>query len=307
MRNPNGTLNGTSTAANHLFNYNPNSFVDLAAGNLVDLDGSVLPRYSGDDVPIIYPPTLTINAGPGGLVLGNNVTLFPSAEGELNVTTTGGGPFEGAGFALTMSDSAATRWTGPTDFSATDHAPVPVQLNNPNPVVFDISGNLDNVTITMPKETRITVGGDMNNVSFFGQNLHAGDVTSINVAGKIFDQSTYSFVSVIGGLPLPPPLYPGAIPNFLQLLLNAVVPGSGPLSPNGGLLFPTLNLFYLPATGQLGYYGQMDAATEQLLLAGTLQEKTFLPNGQPVLDANGNYVTAPATFGVASTGVTARS
>ena len=125
------------------------------------------------------------------------------------------------------------------------------------------------------------------------------------MTGQIFNPSTYSFVSLGGsGLALPPPLYSGATPDYLQALENAVVPGSGPNSPNAGALFPSLSLFYLALTRQLGYYGVMDSGTEQLL-AGTLQEKTFYSNGKPIIDDNGHYVTTPATFGVSAANITA--
>ncbi len=317
VRNPNGALNagwfGAAAAQNNLFNYAPDAAVTLNAGDAVDLvGGSSVPRYNGYLVPCIYPPSLTINAGAGGVSLGDNVTLFPSPEGELTVNTTvpagtpanppgmpPPGSFEGNGNTLAMSDSGATRWigqgqTGATDF-ATDHAATPVQLGNSQPVVFNIAGDLDDVTLISPKATQVTVGGNMNNMSFTGQNLHTGDVSFFHVAGSITDQNTYAFATLNTPLTLPAPLYPGAVPDYLQLLENAVVPGSGPTSPNAGALFSSLSFFYLPATRQIGYSGVMDSATEALLL-GTLQEKTYYPNGQPVLNLQGNYVTTAATF-----------
>lgn len=319
VRNPNGALNATgigpASSQNNLFDYDPNAAVTLDAGDAVNLLGSALPRDSGYLVPIIYPPTLTINAGAGGVSMGNNVTLFPSPDGELTVNTTvppgtpasppgtpPSGSFEGNGYTLSMSDSGATRWVGQTagatDF-ATDHAATPVQLNNDQPVVFNIAGNLDDVTIISPKATQVTVGGNMDDVSFTGQNLHSSDTTFFKVAGEIFDQNTYAFSSLSTALPLPLPLYPGAPQDYFQLLQNAVVPGSGPSSPDGGALFPSLSLFYLPATQQLGYNGIMSTATEALLL-GTLQEKTYTAGGAPILNAQGNYVTTTATFAASS-------
>jgi filamentous hemagglutinin family protein len=303
VRNSDGIFNGSASgkpaSQQHLFDYAPDSFVDLNAPNGgVFLTGSLLPRYTGDNIPVLYPPILTVNSGAGGVTLQNNLTLFPSPSGQLSITTTG--TLEGNGFQLAMSDSGSSQWRGPsssapTDF-ASDHAASPVQLNNPNPVVFKIGGNCDDISIVTPKETQITVKGEMDNTSFVGQNLRAADASTINVAGRIFEQNTYAFVTLSGsGLPLPPSLYPGAPTDYLQVLKNAVVHGSGPNSANGGALFPTLNLFYLPSTHQLGYYGTMDSATAALL-SGTFQEKTFYADGKPVLDANGNYVTTTATF-----------
>jgi filamentous hemagglutinin family protein len=299
VRNPNGALNGKAGGTapyRHLFDYAPNSFVNLDAGNAVFLEGSQLPRYSaGDEVPVIYPPSLTINAGAGGVTLGNNVTLFPSPEGQLSITTTAGGSLEGANFELAMSDSGASQWSSATDFSS-DHAAVPVHLNDSQPVVFNLSGNMDDITLVMPKETQITVDGNMYNTSFVGQNLHSTDNTFINVGGSIVNQNVYSFATISGGLSVPPPLFPGEASDYLTLLENAVVPGSNPGSTSAGALFPSLSLFYLSGTKQLGYYGTMGQAIEQLLL-GTLQEKTYTASGQVVLDSHGNYVTQSATLG----------
>ncbi len=259
VRNPNGALNDAGTGAtalqNNVFNYSREASVTLDAGNAVNLLGSALPRNSGDLVPCIYPPSLTINTGAGGVTLGNDVTLFPSPDGELTINTTvpagtaanapgtpPPGSFEGNNHALAMSDSGSTRWVGQGEATASDfaneHAAMPVQLNNSQPVVLNIAGDLDNVSIISPKATQATVGGSMNNLSFTGQNLHRGDTTFFHVAGGISYQNTYAFVSLSTGLPLPAPLYPGAVPDYLQLLENAVVPGSGPSSPNAGALSP---------------------------------------------------------------------
>ena len=67
----------------------------LTAGTGVTLTGTALPRYNDDSfessLPCIYPPTLEITAGAGGVTLGNDVILFPSPQGWLDITTTGGG------------------------------------------------------------------------------------------------------------------------------------------------------------------------------------------------------------------------
>ena len=149
------------------------------------LTGTLLPRYSsGDAVPPIYPPSLTINAGAGGVTLGNNVILYPSPYGELTINITAEGSLEGGNFKLAMSDSEANTWTSATDFAA-DHAATPVQLNNSQPVVINISGNMDDITIVTPKETQITVGREHEQrqlcrpePSSHGQNIHQSGRTN---------------------------------------------------------------------------------------------------------------------------------
>jgi hypothetical protein len=112
-----------------------------------------------------------------------------------------------------MSDSAQTHWfvtnSGPRPFSSTDHGSTPVELNNPNPVSVNLSGSMQNVSLQTSKQTQLTVAGNMIGCGFYGENLHATDVTSINVAGQIYNAS--SFTSVTLALCQPPAFSP---PNW---------------------------------------------------------------------------------------------
>jgi filamentous hemagglutinin family protein len=266
VRNPNGTLNSASGAKSQLFNYDPLSFVTLDAGNQVQL-GSGL-SISSTTVPIIFPPSLTILAGPGGVQLDNNVTLFPSPSGELNITTTGGGSFyalqsasspqteAGINYELNMSDSSSSQWVASQDtFGDGDHAAVPIQLANPNPVVLNISGNLSDLTLAFPKEADITVGGNMLNTGLLGQNLRPGDITSVTVTGQLLfrTQSTYY------QLTQPLPDYEGSISEINTILQYA-------FDANGQRLIinpPVIN--YNPATQQISIVGKLSQSTYQSL------------------------------------------
>ena len=101
VRNPNGVFDGSGSYA-HYFNYAADDFVDLSAGNQVQLGASIaLPRLSNgnsqndvNNVSVIYPPTLNITAGAGGVDPGDrnflsSLTLFPSAQGSLTIDTPG--------------------------------------------------------------------------------------------------------------------------------------------------------------------------------------------------------------------------
>ncbi|MGA2748822.1 MAG: immunoglobulin domain-containing protein [Verrucomicrobiota bacterium] len=200
VRNPNGVFNTTgrpNSGGNHLFNYDPNASVFLAAGDGVYLTGFNRPRTSDAvNLPVLLPPTLNITAGVGGVNLENNATLFPSPDGDLQLTTTNGGAFAGVGSGsatLLMSDSAQTHWfvasSGPQPFSASDHAAVPVELTNVNPASIDIDGGMTNVVVQTSKQTQITVEGDMNGCGFSGQNLSSNDVTSLSAIGDILNNS----------------------------------------------------------------------------------------------------------------------
>ncbi len=55
---------------------------------------------------------------------------------------------------------------------------------------------MENVDLYTTKETQIAVQGNMINCGFSGQNLHASDVTSINVIGSIVNSPLYTFASL---------------------------------------------------------------------------------------------------------------
>jgi len=284
VRNPNGIFNDrgfTSSTTKNYFNYAQDDFVTLTAGDSVQLLGTSLPRNSDstfeEDIPSIYPGTLTINAGAGGVVLGNDVILFPSPVGQLTINTTGSlvGTESGSLSQLIMSDSGKTQYQSAGDFGISDHAAIPVHLNDNTPIQINIGGDMDNILIGAPKEATITIGGDMNNSRFDGQNLHASDVTSITVAGDILNRNDFTSVALT------------AAPNFTAL--NTIYP------PLTGTLASLPTLFYYDAaTKTLTFQGRMTGDQLQELL--NLQVQVFDANGNPVLDANGNVVTQPAQF-----------
>jgi len=246
VRNPNGTFNTYAYGGSHLFDYDPLAAVNLTAGGGVYLTDANLPRPDGDQVPVIYPPTLNITAGAGGvtLELGDNpaasVILFPSAYGNLTITTTDGGSLVGIPNAdgqipeLLMSDSSQKQWVNggiTVDgnnvdvFSDDDHSLTLTPNLNPSPVSLNISGNMEDLTLITTKETDITVGGDMTGCGFSGQNLRASDVTSITVGGEIYNQSPYTFLYLNEAIPSLPAtdLLPGmanAWNDIFTLALN---------------------------------------------------------------------------------------
>jgi filamentous hemagglutinin family protein len=333
VRNPNGvfdSLGGTGSVGLNLFDYDPQAAVDLNAGVKVVLAGDSLPRLSGYPIPVILPPTLSISAGSGGVVLETSVTLFPSAYGDLNITTTAGGSLVGAsaGAQLVMSDSSQTQWTSAATFGTTDHGSIPRELlptpllntpnNSGNPVEINISGNMENLTISTTKQTRITVGGDMIGCSFSGENLNASDVTSVNVAGQIYNQGSFSWVFLPNGVQsLPAADAPPNSPwNWLSVLYAAVDPvaiaslqvpanlapsqyaalaAQDHLFPNGSL---DQTLFYNPTTGRLTFNGSMSANLQDIL-EQPLTVLRYGANGYPVV-VNGTFVTDTVTWADAS-------
>lgn len=296
VRNPNGIFNtliqhGTVAPGKHLFTYDPESSVTLDAGIGVELTGTdtSVPRLGSAAIQILYPPILNITAGSGGVTLDGPVTLFPSPYGNLNITTTGNGSLTGNGNELLMSDSALSQWAIPFDFSDQDHGSTLDELNNFEPVTLNIAGNMDNLTLLTTKETKINVGGNMNNVNFSGENLHPGDETSIHVGGQIFYTSSLTFVPLPGALPtLPENILPPGVQNnwdtIFELMMdpnaikNLVIPANvSPaayenfavsasvfgIMPGGTTLTGNPGFVYSPTTGQLGFIGPMSQAVSQ--------------------------------------------
>jgi filamentous hemagglutinin family protein len=284
VRNPNGVFNNVgfgSSPTRQRFDYSADAYTVLTAGNSVQLRGTALPRYSdtfSQGLTPLYPGRLEVTAGAGGILLGNDVTLFPSAQGKLALTTTDGGSLAGTKpgelVQLVMSDSSKTQYRNPGDFGLDDHAAVPIHRDNPEPVRITVDGDLSGVLIGAPKVAEITVGGDLINSRFEGQNLRPGDVTRIQVAGDIVNRNEFTTVPL------------ATRPDFSPLELNLVFP---PL--NGALVGLQNQFFYDAVRGTLTFQGRMTGDQLQLLLS--LPVVAFDSSGVPILKPNGEPVTRP--------------
>lgn len=340
VRNPNGMFNNSSgTRANHVFNYDPYSSVDLIADSSVAGEGGVyltgadLPRvgFVGESEPMIFPPSLYMTAGSGGVNLQNTLVLYPSPYGDLHINS--GGDFttatdiNGTGYQLVMSASEANQWiqgntqAGIFGFDSGQPIDSLLQLNNPDPVTINVAGNIENMTLYTPKQTQITAGGNMINSAFSGQNLHPTDVTSIDVAGQIFNRSPYTFYAGGNGqvaLQGPPSgdIPPGVAATWDDIFslaidptqltpafyatyvnnqnpttwLNAALRLGGLFNNNLGTAgAPDQGFLYNTGTQRLGYVGTMNSVVAGLL-EGTITV-LHLVNGVPQLNASGQFVT----------------
>ncbi len=351
VRNPNGIFNNLQVSGLHhpaspgedLFTYDPEAKVDLTAVG-VYLNGENVPRpfqaATSPQIPILYPPQLEINAGSGGVVLQNSVTLFPSPDANLSIITTDGGNFTSLSSTaddvpqLYMSDSGQTQWNGPSGtFSTADHGSL--NISDDTPVNINISGNMENLTLITTKQTQITVGGDMINCGFSGQNVKAGDTTSINVTGQISNPSAYSFEFLSAAIPGIPAgdLPVGGQNSWSEIfnlaldptaLANYTVPAGALPSQLVGDAFLAAGVFttlpnsinanpgfiYDATTGRLGFVGNMNTATtaagsktiplEQALTQPLVVLK-YGPDGFPLVDANGHFETDPVNWVPAQT------
>ena len=197
VRNPNGVYNTYAGGADHEFDYAAGDYVNLTAGNLVEIGSTLLPRDTSDGlyVPMIFPSILNISAGAGGVILTGNSTynkliLYPSAAGSLIIDTTDGGSLVSSLpnsygspqlFSLIVSGSSAAQYLSSSTFGIADFAATPIHLNSSTAIDLNISGDMDLVYLAVPEAATINVVGDMNNCRFQGLNLSASDVTSITV------------------------------------------------------------------------------------------------------------------------------
>jgi hypothetical protein len=292
VRNPNGTFNGSQLSVpaglysgntdgstvpqltSFLFDYAPNAAANIWAGDSITLVGANLPRLNGQnqDMPPVYPPNLSLNAGAGGITIENSIVLFPSSHGSLNLVTRDGGNLAGTVSAttltgITMSDSGLPGWAS----FEQGHALTPLHLNDPNPVTLDIAGGIQSFGLTVPTFAEITVGGDTYNFGFLGRNLSASQTTSIKVAGDLTFRGDLTSVALTDALP--------------SVLFNPALSGDSEVASK---------LTYNAATGTLTFIGQMTATELSFLLNPT--RIVLDQNGNPVLDANGNPVTTPVTL-----------
>ncbi|MBL9126028.1 MAG: filamentous hemagglutinin N-terminal domain-containing protein, partial [Verrucomicrobiales bacterium] len=169
IRNPNGLFNnlGTSTSANrHRFDYDPLAFASISAGRGIELRGTALPRYAdvfSQGMPPIYPGKLTLEAGAGGVGLGNDVILFPSPHGHLSVVTTDGGSLTGSKpgdlAQLVLSDSGKTHYRAFGDFGIADRSADPFLREDLRPVEIDVAGSMSAILLGVPKRADLHVRG----------------------------------------------------------------------------------------------------------------------------------------------------
>lgn len=285
VRNPNGVFNNVgfaNSATKHLFDYSDSSYTLLSGGNSVQLRGTALPRFEDDfsrSLTPIYPAILEITAGAGGVNLGNDVTLFPSPIGNLKISTTDGGSVTGSKpgdlVQLVVSDSSKKQYRETGDFGLADHAAVPIHLLDPQPIELNISGDLSGVLLGVPKRAEITVGGNLINSRFEGQNLRSSDLTRITVAGDIRNRNEFTSVPL------------AAVPDW-SLLDLAFPPLNGDLAGIIGLLQ------YDAANKTITFRGRMTGDQQRIL--SDLPVMVFDANGLPVLAPNGDPATRIVPF-----------
>lgn len=266
VRNPSGSLDANDAFP---FNYAASAALNLWAGNAITLNG---PASEPNGIAPVYPPQVSLNAGAGGITLNDSIILYPSSQGSLQITTRNSGDLTGnsdstALTGITMSDGDPTDYT---TFSL-GHSATPLHKNDPNPVLVNITGDVNTFGLVVPTFADITVGGSTYNFGFLGQNLSPSQTTSINVTGTISYRGDLTSVSLADALPA----------GLLSYSLS-------------GLPELADKLHYDATTGALTFVGVMSKGELNFLLNPTVVELDQY--GQVVLDDNGNPVTVPVTL-----------
>ena len=342
VRNPNGIFGEKKgfSAANyngyHFFDYDSMSSVAFNAGDSVEITPFDAPHSPPSNlslfIPLLLPPSLTVTTGSGDFVLDTAVALFPSADQNLNLNIGGNfvGVSDGNPINLLMSDSASLRWTKEGDFGTGDHATTLTLQKDSSPVNIIVAGSMTDVNLYTTKATEITVGGDMINSGFVGQNQKMGDVTSINVTGQIYNSPFYTFAGLTDPIASANPQQPSVWDSVFLLAINPdlvdqitgfdakTVPGANGLAyylkTQNYLLFPSdignsasygsnPGFIYDPTSKQLGFAGNtgqiISSAQLTALEGGTFYVLKADSRGVPILDVNNHLQVIPYTFSAA--------
>ncbi|WP_127078968.1 filamentous haemagglutinin family protein [Rhodomicrobium lacus] len=182
---------------------------------------------------VVVPGDITLAALSGNLTFGNsgsngseNAFLFMEPVADGNLVLVAGGDIGAVTISMEDSDPVNlpgpffTRyfysWAGssgtslralifPTVTSETTeawlrlyHSEDITHLGDSDPVFIAAGGDITDVALSLPKAARITAGGDIVNMMFFGQNLSATDVTRIAAGGDITATSTL-LKNTVGG------------------------------------------------------------------------------------------------------------
>ncbi|MDD2739149.1 MAG: filamentous hemagglutinin family protein, partial [Methylomonas lenta] len=153
----------------------------------------------------IYPASLQVAALGGSVLLQDSITLFPSANGQLNIFAANDiSAADGSGsyYLLGMSDADisllpslfspvantgledAVDRISPYGLAEFIHAQSPIHANDSQPVrLVTLQGDIANIGINSPKKALLRSGRDISNIALAAQNINADDVTIVD-AGR---------------------------------------------------------------------------------------------------------------------------
>ena len=178
-------------------------------GSLFRRDYGLVPTFQGplaqtpSDFIQVLPPSLTMTALTGSVLLpeAQRQFLYPSPIGQLRLFSQG----DLTNMSLIMSDADPSLLGGAfvdtistityrvpfvaantTDAELRDqHNRRPTHLGDAEPVRIYSNGNIVRSALFLPKQARVTAGGDIVDMFFNGQNLLASDITRVRAGGDI--------------------------------------------------------------------------------------------------------------------------
>ncbi|MBB4099255.1 filamentous haemagglutinin family protein [Sphingomonas kyeonggiensis] len=187
--------------------FSPAAAIGISANEKIELAPRFFTLQSGPDYGLadsiqVLPPTVALTSLAGSVVLpaGTPHLLYPSPIGQLRLLSDGSikdlsiamsdaDPGFTAGAFITPNPNA---FAIPAVVSSTTNAQLRRQHNQRlthagdiEPVRIYSGGDIVNSAIFLPKQGRITAGGDIVDMFFNGQNLTAFDVTRIRAGGDI--------------------------------------------------------------------------------------------------------------------------
>ena len=150
----------------------------------------------------LMPPSLEITAA-GDILLKEGIYLTPSPTGRL-VMTAGRNIVavseSGAGISVKMSDADLDSYLNRFDLLRgwqkelkDDHADIPIHMDDPDPVILRAGGDITQLRLTTPKQTRVIAGGEISNLSLNAQNLREEDITIVKAGSDIWMKTQKSY------------------------------------------------------------------------------------------------------------------
>ncbi|MDO9163871.1 MAG: filamentous hemagglutinin family protein [Methylococcaceae bacterium] len=297
-----------SNVDSRFFSFTGDSAVNLqsTAGNLLfdnDLDAvKRLKGVSSNDGSgfeyLVYPATVRGTALSGDVRINGSMTLFPDANGELQLLANGNigsdlAANSGKKISVNMSDAdpallpglanparsldgsfvsgillARERLDANSPQPLTIHAPVPVHQGHVSrPLIVANNGSISfdaglEATFHLPQASSFIAGKDINNLSINGQNLSPEDATLIMAGGNInFDTNVDSNGNVVF-TKNNPQFFRVSGPGQLQLIAgkDVVLGSSGGIQTVGNVLNPALPADGASVSVLAGVSGGIDLA-----------------------------------------------
>jgi filamentous hemagglutinin len=145
---------------------------DQSTIDLSDVDPSRIPGITTPFGMSAWPASTNL---PVAYTVGNTVTPFFKIANQSN--SSGLVP----PLAPLFDESGSTSLT--LNQKQLLHAPVPLHLNDPEPIHLYAGGNLSGIELFSAKSAEIVAGGDITDVAFYIQDLNSNDLTRV-VAGR---------------------------------------------------------------------------------------------------------------------------